>query len=98
MKWTDTRQIAEALLDAHGETDPKRIRFTDLHQWVHELARLPGRSRSLQRKDPGSHSDGVDRRSLLTESLLGVSQNRQSGRILAVRCGSDGAQTPEISP
>ncbi len=37
MKWTDTHQIAEALLDAHGETDPKRIRFTDLHQWVMSL-------------------------------------------------------------
>lgn len=37
MKWTDTRQIAEALLDAHKETDPKQIRFTDLHQWVMSL-------------------------------------------------------------
>jgi FeS assembly protein IscX len=37
MKWTDTRQIAEALLDAHQETDPKQIRFTDLHQWIMSL-------------------------------------------------------------
>jgi len=37
MKWTDTRQIAEALLDAHGQIDPKRIRFTDLHRWVMSL-------------------------------------------------------------
>jgi FeS assembly protein IscX len=39
MKWTDTRQIAEALLNAHEQIDPKRIRFTDLHHWV---MRLPG--------------------------------------------------------
>ncbi len=37
MKWTDTRQIAEALLDARGQIDPKQIRFTDLHQWVMSL-------------------------------------------------------------
>jgi FeS assembly protein IscX len=37
MLWTDTRAIAAALLDAHGEIDPLRIRFTDLHRWVTEL-------------------------------------------------------------
>ena len=37
MLWTDTREIAAALLDAHGEIDPLRIRFTDLHRWVTEL-------------------------------------------------------------
>ncbi|MGA2706931.1 MAG: Fe-S cluster assembly protein IscX [Steroidobacteraceae bacterium] len=37
MIWTDVRQIASALLDAHGEIDPMRIRFTDLHRWVMEL-------------------------------------------------------------
>jgi FeS assembly protein IscX len=35
--WTDVHQIASALLDAHGEIDPLRIRFTDLHRWVMEL-------------------------------------------------------------
>ena len=34
MKWTDTREIAIALADAHPDVDPKAIRFTDLHQWV----------------------------------------------------------------
>ncbi|MGO9987274.1 MAG: Fe-S cluster assembly protein IscX [Steroidobacteraceae bacterium] len=38
MKWTDTREIAQALLEAHGETDPKQLRFTDLHQWVMSLS------------------------------------------------------------
>ncbi len=38
MKWTDTREIAAALLEAHAQIDPKRIRFTDLHQWVMSLS------------------------------------------------------------
>ncbi len=39
MKWTDTLDIAEALIEAHPDVDPTAIRFTDLHAWV--LA-LPG--------------------------------------------------------
>lgn len=39
MKWTDSREIAIALADAHPDVDPQAIRFTDLHRWV--LA-LPG--------------------------------------------------------
>jgi FeS assembly protein IscX len=37
MKWSDTREIAEALLKAHEQIDPLRIRFTDLRQWVLSL-------------------------------------------------------------
>lgn len=37
MKWTDTREIAIALIDAHADIDPRAIRFTDLHRWVLEL-------------------------------------------------------------
>jgi FeS assembly protein IscX len=39
MKWTDTREIAIALLEAYSDVDPKSVRFTDLYKWV--LA-LPG--------------------------------------------------------
>jgi len=39
MKWTDSRDIAIALTEAHPDADPKTVRFTDLRQWV--LA-LPG--------------------------------------------------------
>ena len=39
MKWTDTREIAIALGEAHHDTDPQLVRFTDLRDWV--LA-LPG--------------------------------------------------------
>lgn len=34
LKWTDSRDIAIALAEAHPEVDPKAIRFTDLMQWV----------------------------------------------------------------
>lgn len=37
LKWTDSLEVAIALLDAHPEVDPKTIRFTDLHRWVREL-------------------------------------------------------------
>jgi FeS assembly protein IscX len=50
MKWTDTRQIAEALLVAHRQIDPKRIRFTDLHQWVMSLPGFQDESRRCNEK------------------------------------------------
>ncbi len=34
LKWTDSREIAIALFDAHPDVDPKTIRFTDLYNWV----------------------------------------------------------------
>lgn len=34
MKWTDTRDIAIALTETHPDTDPRYVRFTDLHAWV----------------------------------------------------------------
>jgi FeS assembly protein IscX len=37
MKWTDTREIAIALAEAHPDVDPQFVRFTDLHRWVCEL-------------------------------------------------------------
>ncbi len=37
MKWTDTLEIAIQLADAHADTDPKTIRFTDLREWVMAL-------------------------------------------------------------
>ena len=37
MKWTDSREIAMALIDEHPDVDPLSVRFTDLHRWVTEL-------------------------------------------------------------
>ena len=34
MKWTDTREIAEALAEAHPDVDPQGVNFVDLYQWV----------------------------------------------------------------
>ena len=38
LKWTDTLDIAIELDETHPDVDPGSIRFTDLHQWVCELA------------------------------------------------------------
>jgi FeS assembly protein IscX len=37
MKWTDSRDIAIALAQAHPGVDPARVLFVDLRQWVLEL-------------------------------------------------------------
>ncbi|MBD1555773.1 Fe-S cluster assembly protein IscX [Vibrio sp. S9_S30] len=37
LKWTDSRDIAIELCDLFPETDPKTVRFTDLHRWICEL-------------------------------------------------------------
>lgn len=34
MQWTDSLDIALALIDAHPEVDPLQVRFTDLRAWV----------------------------------------------------------------
>jgi FeS assembly protein IscX len=37
MKWTDTLEIAIALAEKFPGTDPTRVRFTDLYQWIIDL-------------------------------------------------------------
>ena len=39
MKWTDSREIAIALCEAHPDVDPARVNFVDLRDMV---MRLPG--------------------------------------------------------
>jgi FeS assembly protein IscX len=34
MQWTDIQEIAIALIDQYPQTDPRTIRFTDLHRWI----------------------------------------------------------------
>lgn len=34
MKWTDVREIAIELTEAHPDVDPRYVRFTDLRDWV----------------------------------------------------------------
>jgi FeS assembly protein IscX len=47
LHWTDSQEIALALVAAHPDVDPYTIRFTDLHRWIcalPEFADAPGRS------------------------------------------------------
>ena len=37
LKWTDSLDIAIDLSEKYPGTDPKYIRFTDLHKWIIEL-------------------------------------------------------------
>lgn len=39
MRWTDIRDIAIELEEAHPDADVVNLRFTDLHKWV---CALPG--------------------------------------------------------
>jgi FeS assembly protein IscX len=34
MKWTDSREIAIALIEKYPDQDPKRLNFVDLRNWV----------------------------------------------------------------
>lgn len=34
LKWTDSRDVAIALDEAHPDVDPQYVRFTDLREWV----------------------------------------------------------------
>ena len=34
LHWTDSEDIALALLEAHPDTDPLKVRFTELRDWV----------------------------------------------------------------
>jgi FeS assembly protein IscX len=34
LKWTDSRDIAIELAEAHPDVDPRSVRFTELMQWV----------------------------------------------------------------
>ena len=37
MKWTDIREIAIALAEAHPDADPLAVNFVDLRDWVIQL-------------------------------------------------------------
>ena len=37
MKWTDSLDIAIALIDAHPDVNPETLNFVELHRWVCEL-------------------------------------------------------------
>ena len=37
LTWTDSEDVALALMERYPEQDPLRVRFTDLRRWVAEL-------------------------------------------------------------
>jgi len=37
LKWTDVHEIATRLLETYPETDPTRVNFVDLMNWVKAL-------------------------------------------------------------
>lgn len=37
LKWIDSLEVAIALDEAHPDIDPKKLRFTDLHEWIMAL-------------------------------------------------------------
>ena len=51
MQWSDSEDVALALMEAHPDVDPLTVRFTDLHKWV---VALPG-----FRDDPKSSNEGI---------------------------------------
>lgn len=48
--WESTEDIAIGLYEAHPETDPLTVRFTDLLRWVTELPDFKG--------DPAKSNEG----------------------------------------
>lgn len=44
LKWTDTLDIAEALIETHPDQDPTQINFVDLMQWVMALSEFDDES------------------------------------------------------
>lgn len=42
LDWTDTRDLAIALVEAHPDVKPLTLRFTDLHRMVCELPGFAG--------------------------------------------------------
>ncbi len=37
LTWQDAEEIAIRLVEAHPDTDPLTIRFTDMHTWITSL-------------------------------------------------------------
>lgn len=37
LQWQDSWEIAQALAEKFPDTDPKTVRFTDLHRWIRQL-------------------------------------------------------------
>ena len=50
ISWLDTEEIAIQLAEAHPDTDPLSVRFTDLHKWVTALPDFEGDPKASNEK------------------------------------------------
>jgi FeS assembly protein IscX len=50
LTWDHTEDIALALYEKHPDTDPLKVRFTDMHRWITELDNFGD--------DPGASTEG----------------------------------------
>jgi FeS assembly protein IscX len=50
LTWDRIEDIALSLYEEHPDVDPLKVRFTDLHKWITELADF--------KDDPASSNDG----------------------------------------
>ena len=51
LDWSDSREIAIELSEAHPDVDPQYVRFTDLHTWVLAIEDFEG--------DPEKSNEGL---------------------------------------
>ena len=51
LDWSDVRDIAIELDEAHPDVDPQYVRFTDLHAWVLAIDGFEG--------DPEKSTEGI---------------------------------------
>lgn len=50
ISWTDVHEIGFRLSEAHPDTDPLTVRFTDLHRFVTELEGFQGDPKASNEK------------------------------------------------
>jgi len=50
MKWSDSLDIAIALIDAHPDVDPQYVRYTDMHAWVCALEEFDDKAENSNEK------------------------------------------------
>ena len=42
LQWTDSREVAIALIDKYPDINPLKVRFTDLYEWILLLEEFNG--------------------------------------------------------
>ncbi|MBI3611283.1 MAG: Fe-S cluster assembly protein IscX [Nitrospirae bacterium] len=50
LMWPDAEEIALRLIDRYPDLDPLTVRFTQLHQWVTELAEFKDNPKASNEK------------------------------------------------